>query len=404
VTRRRLFFALLIAAASLPVAAETVHVACTIARQGLMGVYVGVTQLDFRDDALDPESINVGTSYHVLGDSPADENSYEPMVNPTFPASGKAELDYSFDFPLSVYGGCDTSSISAQAVYSSAVYYDADSMCWGATICHLTVNVDSGGGSGYVTQGDPTGDYDCQATITLIAFAVENYDFVGWSGDVNSTAVVVTLQMAGQNRSVTASFQFVPPPIDRPPGTRDGCGDDCSPIVINFANGDYQLTGSNAPVLFDIGATGHPVRIGWTAAGADEAFLWLDHNGNGIVDNGAELFGTATLLRNGTTATNGFEALRELDSNGDGVIDAHDIAWSRLMLWRDLNHNGRTDPGEIMPLGNSGVIALSLAYHWTGRLDRWGNMFRYESIVWLKDSQGHMRAKPVYDVFFVAGQ
>ena len=154
--------------------------------------------------------------------------------------------------------------------------------------------------------------------------------------------------------------------------------------------------------MFDIGATGQPVRIGWTAAGADEAFLWLDRNGNGRVDNGAELFGTATPLQNGPIARNGFEALRELDSNGDGVIDASDAAWPQLMLWRDLNHDGRSDPGEITPIATSGVVALSLTYHWTGRPDKWGNAFRYESVVWLDEGRGHKRAKPVYDIFFVA--
>src|ERR1043165_1278367 len=87
--------------------------------------------------------------------------------------------------------------------------------------------------------------------------------------------------------------------------------DRCSPIVINFAGGGYQLTGADSPVVFDIAATGQPVRIGWTAAGADEAFLCLDRNHNGRIDNGAELFGSATPLKDGSRALNGFPALAE---------------------------------------------------------------------------------------------
>src|SRR5438034_7188492 len=73
--------------------------------------------------------------------------------------------------------------------------------------------------------------------------------------------------------------------------------DACSPIIINFENGGYRLTGAESPVTFDIAATGQPVTIGWTAAGADEAFLCLDRDHNGQIDSGAELFGSATRLK-----------------------------------------------------------------------------------------------------------
>ncbi len=177
----------------------------------------------------------------------------------------------------------------------------------------------------------------------------------------------------------------------------------CSPIVINFENGDYRLTGANSPVLFDIRGDGHPLRMGWTAAGADEAFLWLDRNHNGKVTSGTELFGNFTPLRNGQLAKNGFEALRELDANNDGVIDERDPVWSRLMLWRDLNHNGISEPNEIAPLDGSGVYAIDLNYHWTGRHDSWGNAFRYESVVSMTNRGGHgIHQRPVYDIFFVS--
>src|SRR5258708_23442627 len=148
--------------------------------------------------------------------------------------------------------------------------------------------------------------------------------------------------------------------------------------------------------------TGHPVQMGWTAPGANEAFLWLDREHNGKVDSGAELFGNFTVLKNGQRATNGFEALAEFDDNHDGVIDEHDAIWSRLMLWRDLNHSGTSEPSELSPLAGSGVVAIDLAYHFTGRTDLYGNQFRYESKVWFgDDNRPRSRAKPIYDIFFV---
>ncbi len=179
----------------------------------------------------------------------------------------------------------------------------------------------------------------------------------------------------------------------------------CSPIVINFENGGYRLTGKDSPVRFDIRGDGHPLLMGWTAAGANEAFLWLDRNHDHTVTSGAQLFGNFTPLRNGQFAKNGFEALAEFDDNHDGVIDNRDAVWPQLLLWRDLNHDGISQPDEITSLESSGVTAIDLHYHWNGRRDTWGNAFRYESLFSIKDEQGHsVHNRSVYDIFFVSVQ
>jgi hypothetical protein len=184
------------------------------------------------------------------------------------------------------------------------------------------------------------------------------------------------------------------------PGIDPNCPS--SPIIINFEDGGYRLTGANSPVRFDMVGNGHPLLMGWTAAGADEAFLWLDRNHNGAVTSGAELFGNFTPLRNGSLARNGFEALAEFDANHDGVIDDRDPIWSHLQLWRDLNHDAISEPSEIRALSDSDILAIDLHYHWTGKLDRWGNAFRYGSHVLIR-SKTHRgaRSEGVYDIFFV---
>lgn len=169
-----------------------------------------------------------------------------------------------------------------------------------------------------------------------------------------------------------------------------------SPIVVNFDSRGYVLTGSNSPVEFDISATGQKWRIGWTAAEADESFLALDRNSNGVIDNGAELFGNATPLKNGALARNGFQVLQELDDNHDGIINSSDGIWSRLVLWRDWNHDGASQPWEITPVSESTLAAIDLSYHWTGRRDSFGNTFRYESLI--VTANGHRR--PAYDIYF----
>lgn len=219
------------------------------------------------------------------------------------------------------------------------------------------------------------------------------------SGFASENSVSLGTQTASSSQYCIAD----PPP---PPPLGDQCGDNgwvgqCSPIVINFASGGYELTGANSPVLFDMSGSGTKIKMGWTAAGANEAFLWLDRNHNGKVTSGQELFGNFTPLKDGQLAKNGFEALREYDDNHDGVIDENDAVWGRLMLWRDLNHNGISEPNEISPLARSGVTQISLADHFTGRVDAFGNAFKYESTVTLGSGGLRPRPRPVYDIFFI---
>jgi hypothetical protein len=217
--------------------------------------------------------------------------------------------------------------------------------------------------------------------------------------DPNATSYLTNLTEANLCDLATEWEKLSAEP-PRPPGPWD---DRFSPIIINFDEGGYQLSGANSPIFFDMPGNGHPTFMGWTEAGADEAFLWLDRNHNGRVTSGAELFGNFTPLRNGGLAKNGFEALRDFDTNNDGVIDNRDSIWPRLMLWRDLNHNGVSEPGEFAPLQGSGVISIDLHCHWTGRRDRWGNAFKYESVVSIANRSGHgVRNEPVYDIYFVS--
>jgi len=177
-------------------------------------------------------------------------------------------------------------------------------------------------------------------------------------------------------------------------------GIDTSPIVIDVDGSGFSLSPSWDGVSFDILADSIELPLAWTTAASTNAFLTLDRNGNGAIDNGHELFGNLT-PQPPSASPNGFVALAEYDKaanggNGDGKIDQRDAIFSSLRLWRDANHNGESETSELRPL--AGVLrAIDLNYKESKRTDEWGNRFRYRAKVY--DAQGVQGGRWAWDVF-----
>ncbi|HEY8412918.1 MAG TPA: hypothetical protein VIK76_16000, partial [Pyrinomonadaceae bacterium] len=55
--------------------------------------------------------------------------------------------------------------------------------------------------------------------------------------------------------------------------------------------------------------------------------------------------------------------------------------YESLRLWRDLNHDGVSEPAELGRLVDWHVDAISLDFKESKRRDEWGNGFRYRSRV-----------------------
>ena len=133
------------------------------------------------------------------------------------------------------------------------------------------------------------------------------------------------------------------------------------PLILDLDNNGLDTTGidSNAPILFDHDGDGIKTATGWIKA--SDGFLVLDRNGNGTIDNGAELFGDATPLYAGGLAADGFAALAQEDTNLDGKVDSLDARFATLRLWTDLNQDGVSQAGELFTLAQKGVAALIVA-------------------------------------------
>jgi len=216
-------------------------------------------------------------------------------------------------------------------------------------------------------------------------------------------------KITGVKVTISVKLTCNPPPQDDEcPG---GCPEDyvcfqglctnASPILVDISGHGFNLTDVANGIDFDFNRDKRTERISWTAATSDNAWLVLDRNGNGLIDDGTELFGNLT-PQPMSANPNGFVALAEYDTpenggNGDHRIDRNDAIFSSLRLWQDKNHNGISEPDELKTLKELGVKAFDLEYKQSRKVDQFGNEFRYGAKVY--DKRGRSVGKMAWDVY-----
>ncbi len=118
----------------------------------------------------------------------------------------------------------------------------------------------------------------------------------------------------------------------------------CDPLVINLDTDVAEL--SEQKFFFDIDADGEKDEI--SQLDARSGYLALDKNNDGTINDGKELFGTAS--------GDGFADLAEYDEDGNGWIDENDTIWSKLKIWCK-DENGQD---VLYRLTDKGVGAICL--------------------------------------------
>lgn len=116
------------------------------------------------------------------------------------------------------------------------------------------------------------------------------------------------------------------------------------PLIINIDSKYAGLT--DVKFKFDLDNDGVKDDISFAAEGS--GFLALDKDGNGMIDNGSELFGTKS--------GDGFKDLAAYDEDGNSWIDENDAVYSKLRVWtKDSEGNDK-----LLDLKEANVGAIYL--------------------------------------------
>jgi tetratricopeptide (TPR) repeat protein len=130
-----------------------------------------------------------------------------------------------------------------------------------------------------------------------------------------------------------------------------------SPVVIPLHDGlaVRELEDHSANVAFDADGTGLQKR--WTWITRDAGWLVNDPHHTGKVTSALQLFGNVTFWM---FWENGYQALAALDDDRDGMLAGKEL--EGLAIWQDLNRNGICERGEVKPLAEWGIVAVSCGY------------------------------------------
>jgi hypothetical protein len=118
------------------------------------------------------------------------------------------------------------------------------------------------------------------------------------------------------------------------------------PLVLQFDTTSPLL--GDSFFTFDLDGDGKAEQLAHPGCGC--GFLAFDRNGDGVINDGLELFGPSS--------GSGFAELAQLDSDANLWIDENDPLFSRLSVWR----HGEDSETSLQSLAEAGVGAIALTH------------------------------------------
>jgi Ca2+-binding RTX toxin-like protein len=156
-----------------------------------------------------------------------------------------------------------------------------------------------------------------------------------------------------------------------------------APIIFDFdKDGNSLISLADSTTRFDMNGDGVADKTGWIEA--DDAFLALERNGNGIVDDIKEI----SFIQDKQGAKTDLEGLAAFDTNANGLLDGGDARFVEFKLWFDRNSNGATDAGELLSLAEAGIASITLQGTATGETVTAGQNITYNRSAYALNNGG----------------
>ncbi len=127
-----------------------------------------------------------------------------------------------------------------------------------------------------------------------------------------------------------------------------------TPIVLSL-EGAASLADLLAPattVSFDLDGDGRTEPRPWVKP--TTGFLVWDPGRRGHITSGRQMFGSVTWWM---FFRDGYRAMDVLDDDRNGWLDGEEL--TGLSVWFDRNGNGRSDPGEVVPVADLGIVGIA---------------------------------------------
>ena len=137
-------------------------------------------------------------------------------------------------------------------------------------------------------------------------------------------------------------------------GGGDGGGSG-KPVLLDLDGDGVELVAfEDSTAYYDIHGDGYRYRLSWVAP--DDGILAYDRDSDGQISHRQEI----SFVDYVEGARTDLEGLRHFDTNDDDQLTSADAEWSKFRVWRDLDQDGVSDPGELQSLDQAGIESISL--------------------------------------------